>query len=94
MQHGPLKRWYPTTTLHSVTTQQTSTWYLLNDYLIITAYNHDVGLYTTGFTRILENLNSSKYTADRAKRRPQIYHVSMCKSMFVCITGQATPEVK
>jgi hypothetical protein len=26
MQHGPLKRWYPTTTLHDVTTQKTSTW--------------------------------------------------------------------
>jgi hypothetical protein len=25
MQHGPLKRWYPTTTLHGVTTQKTST---------------------------------------------------------------------
>jgi len=25
-QHGPLKRWYPTTTLHGVTTQKTSTW--------------------------------------------------------------------
>jgi len=25
-QHGPLKRRYPTTTLHSVTTQKTSTW--------------------------------------------------------------------
>jgi hypothetical protein len=25
-QHGPLKRWYPTTTLHCVTTQETSTW--------------------------------------------------------------------
>jgi hypothetical protein len=25
-QHGPLKRWYPTTTLHDVTTQKTSTW--------------------------------------------------------------------
>jgi len=24
-QHGPLKRWYPTTTLHLVTTQKTST---------------------------------------------------------------------
>jgi hypothetical protein len=24
-QHGPLKRWYPTTTLHGVTTQKTST---------------------------------------------------------------------
>jgi len=25
-QQGPLKWWYPTTTLHSVTTQKTSTW--------------------------------------------------------------------
>jgi hypothetical protein len=25
-QHGPLKRWYPTTTLQGVTTQKTSTW--------------------------------------------------------------------
>jgi hypothetical protein len=25
-QHGPLKRWYPTTTQHGVTTQKTSTW--------------------------------------------------------------------
>jgi hypothetical protein len=25
-QHGPLKCWYPTTTLHGVTTQKTSTW--------------------------------------------------------------------
>jgi hypothetical protein len=25
-QHVPLKRWYPTTTLHGVTTQKTSTW--------------------------------------------------------------------
>jgi hypothetical protein len=25
-QHGPLKRWYPTTILHGVTTQKTSTW--------------------------------------------------------------------
>jgi hypothetical protein len=24
--HGPLKHWYPTTTLHGVTTQKTSTW--------------------------------------------------------------------
>jgi hypothetical protein len=24
-QHGPLKRWYPTTTLHDVTTQKTTT---------------------------------------------------------------------
>jgi len=24
-QHGPLKRWYPTTTVHGVTTQKTST---------------------------------------------------------------------
>jgi hypothetical protein len=28
-QHGPLKRWYPTTTLHGVTTPKTSTWYPL-----------------------------------------------------------------
>jgi hypothetical protein len=26
LQSGPLKRWYPTTTLHGVTTQKTSTW--------------------------------------------------------------------
>jgi hypothetical protein len=26
-QHGALKRWYPTTTLHGVTTQKTSTWF-------------------------------------------------------------------
>jgi len=25
-QHGPLKHWYLTTTLHSVTTQKTLTW--------------------------------------------------------------------
>jgi len=25
-EHGPLKRWYLTTTLHGVTTQRTSTW--------------------------------------------------------------------
>jgi hypothetical protein len=25
-EHGPLKSWYPTTTLHGVTTQKTSTW--------------------------------------------------------------------
>jgi hypothetical protein len=25
-QHGPLTRWYPTTTLHGVTTQKTTTW--------------------------------------------------------------------
>jgi len=25
-QHGPLKRWYVTTTLHGVTTEKTSTW--------------------------------------------------------------------
>jgi hypothetical protein len=25
-QHGPLKRWYPTTTLHGVTTQMRATW--------------------------------------------------------------------
>jgi hypothetical protein len=25
-QHGPLKRWYPTTKLHRVTTQKTSAW--------------------------------------------------------------------
>jgi len=25
-QHGALKRWYPTTTLHGVTTQKTSLW--------------------------------------------------------------------
>jgi hypothetical protein len=24
-QHGPLKRWYPSTTLNSITTQKTST---------------------------------------------------------------------
>jgi hypothetical protein len=28
-QHGPLKHWYPTTTLHSNTTQKTSTWILI-----------------------------------------------------------------
>jgi len=27
-QHGPLKHWYPTTALHSITTQKTSTWTL------------------------------------------------------------------
>jgi hypothetical protein len=27
-QHGPPKRWYPTTTLHSVTSQKASTWIL------------------------------------------------------------------
>jgi hypothetical protein len=26
MQYGPLKRWYPTTTLHGVITQKTLTW--------------------------------------------------------------------
>jgi hypothetical protein len=26
MQHGPLKRWYPTPTLHGVTTKKTATW--------------------------------------------------------------------
>jgi len=25
-QHRPMKRWYPTTTLHDVTIQKTSTW--------------------------------------------------------------------
>jgi len=25
-QHGPLKRWYPTTTSHGVTTHKLSTW--------------------------------------------------------------------
>jgi len=25
-QHGPLKRWYPTTTLHGMTSQKISTW--------------------------------------------------------------------
>jgi len=25
-QHGPLKHWYPTTTLYGVTTPKTSTW--------------------------------------------------------------------
>jgi len=25
-QHGPLKLWYPTTTLHDITTQKTTTW--------------------------------------------------------------------
>jgi len=27
---GPLKRWYPTTTLYSVTTQKTWTWFIYN----------------------------------------------------------------
>jgi len=26
MQHGPPKRWYPTTTIRGVTTHKTSTW--------------------------------------------------------------------
>jgi hypothetical protein len=37
-QHGPLKRWYPTTTLHDVTTQKTSI-YILN------FLRHTVSLY-------------------------------------------------
>jgi len=28
-QHEPLKHWYPSTTLHSITTQKNSTWLLL-----------------------------------------------------------------
>jgi len=41
-QHGPLKRWYPTTTLHDVTTQKTSTWNITVVKATKLAYNEPV----------------------------------------------------
>jgi hypothetical protein len=39
-QHGPPKRWYPTTTLDGVTTQKTSTWFNVNSVEFVTSDKH------------------------------------------------------
>jgi hypothetical protein len=74
-QHGPLKRWYPTTTLYSVTTQNTTTW--SNSLLLQRSRAH---------CSHLSPQDSNIYFTSSQPKPPTLFHsIRFHSQMFLCI---------